>query len=182
MLLVNGGQRKDGDSTEYTGSPFTVTAGVGTYPITVPLLVDGVASKDVTNVRYEETASGYDEAYYEFVVTVDPAARNYVVTDKTLHFMLLDAPFKNVEEALLISIRWNAGESKFDVDVLVDNEAVDEDVDLRNGYSIKFFKNNEAPDEEALSSFTYGGRYYYRIYVKVPNHTSCYDQGWVSAK
>ncbi|MBQ7712788.1 MAG: hypothetical protein IJT69_03100 [Clostridia bacterium] len=182
VLLVNGGQRKDGDSTEYTGSPFTVTAGVGTYPITVPLLVDGVASKDVTNVRYEETASGYDEAYYEFVVTVDPAARNYVVTDKTLHFMLLDAPFKNVEEALLISIRWNAGESKFDVDVLVDNEAVDEDVDLRNGYSIKFFKNNEAPDEEALSSFTYGGRYYYRIYVKVPNHTSCYDQGWVSAK
>ena len=180
VLLVNGGQREDGSSAEYNGNPFVITAGVGAYPITVKLLVNGYASESVTNVVYEPTDGGYTESYYNFEVSVDPSEDNYMVNAKTLRFKLLDAPFANVEDSVSVSVRWNSKESNFSVGVSVDGVDVYEDADLRNGYTIKFYANDESPDE--INTFTYNGRYYYYMKVKVPNRTLCYPHGWVTAK
>ena len=181
-LLVDGGKRDDGAKTEYTGNPISITAGVGSYPINVPLLVNGNASQSITDVIYEPTENGYTEAYYTFEVSVDPSEGNYVVTDKILRFKLLDSHFADMEESVSVSVRWNTKESNFSVGVTVDEVDVYEDADLRNGYTIRFYLSEESPEDEYVTNFSYGGRYYYYMKLKVPNHTLCYPKGWVSAK
>ena len=182
VLLVNGGQREDGSEAEYTGNEFVITAGVGEYPITVSLLVNGNASEPITNVVYEWSEGGYEEAYYSFVVTVDPSEKDYTVGDKTLRFKLLDAPYDDIEEVRSISLRWNSTESNFSVGVSMDSVDIYEDEDLRNGYTVKFYPRQDTPEDEYLTEFSYGGRYYYYIKIKVPNHTINYAEGWVTAK
>ena len=99
---------------------------------------------------------------------------------KVLRFKILDVPFTNIEDAISVSLRWNSKDSTFSVGVSVEGVDITEDADLTNGYEIKYYTSENAPD--AVTSFTYGNRYYYRIKGKVPNHTLWYVNGWVSAK
>ena len=183
VLLVNGGQRNDGSSADYTGSPFLISAGVGDYPITVPLLVNGSESEPVTNVTYQAAeGGGYEEAYYTFFVSVDPIAVNYYVVGKVLRFKVLDVPFADPLESVAVSLPWNSRESTFYVGVTVDGIDLTEGIDdpTRGGYEVAFYETSTSRDP--VTTFTAGNRYYYRIKVKVPNHTLYYPENWVSAK
>ena len=101
---------------------------------------------------------------------------------KVLRFKVLDVPFADPLESVAVSLPWNSRESTFYVGVTVDGIDLTEGIDdpTRGGYEVAFYETSTSRDP--VTTFTAGNRYYYRIKVKVPNHTLYYPENWVSAK